>query len=260
MADTPNGPHAGRTALVTGAGRGIGRSIALRLARDGALVAVHYGANREAATEVVDTIEQAGGQAFAVQADVRSVDAIAAMFTILDDEFRARTGSNGIDILVNNAGVGTGMKTLEQTTEEDFDLLFDTNFKALFFVTQHAVRRLRDGGKVVNVSSLSTRGAMAALPAYAASKTPVNSFTLSLAQQLGVRGISVNAVLPGMVATDLTTELQRNPAAMEAVIKACVFGRPGQPDDIAGAVAALISNDSGWITGQLVEVTGGARL
>jgi 3-oxoacyl-[acyl-carrier protein] reductase len=260
MSDTNPKPHSGRTALVTGAGRGIGRAIALRLARDGALVAVHYGANRDAAIDVVRMIEEGGGQAFAIQADVRSVDAIAAMFATLDDQLQARTGSTGIDILINNAGVGTGMKTLEQTTEADFDLLFDTNFKGLFFVTQHAVPRLRDGGKVVNVSSLSTRGAMAALPAYAASKTPINSFTLSLAQQLGPRGISVNAVLPGMVATDLTAELQRNPAAMEAVIRACAFGRPGQPDDIAGAVAALLSDDSGWITGQLIEVTGGARM
>jgi 3-oxoacyl-[acyl-carrier protein] reductase len=251
---------AGSSALVTGAGRGIGRAIACRLARDGALVAVHYGSSHDAAMGVVDSIERSGGQAFVLQADLRSVDAIAAMFELLDDELQARTGSSKFDILVNNAGVGTGMKRLEETTEADFDLLFDTNFKGLFFVTQQAVPRMRDGGKIVNVSSLSTRGAMAALPAYAASKIPINSFTLSLAQALGPRGIAVNAVLPGMVVTDLTNDLRRNPTAMEAVVKACAFGRAGQPDDIAGAVSALMSPDCSWITGQLIEVTGGSRL
>jgi NAD(P)-dependent dehydrogenase (short-subunit alcohol dehydrogenase family) len=253
-------PLAGKTALVTGAARGIGRAIALRLARDGALVAVHYGNSRQAAEDVVASIGQAGGAAFAVQADVRSVAAIAAMFDVLDAEFTARTGSNRIDILVNNAGVGTGMMRLEDTTEEAFDLLFDTNFKGLFFVTKHAVPRLRDGGKVVNVSSTSTRGAMAALPAYAASKTPINSFTLSLAEALGPRRIAVNAVLPGLVETDLTTHLRSNPVALEASVRSCAFGRTGQPEDISGAVALLVSPDAGWINGQIIEVSGGARL
>jgi 3-oxoacyl-[acyl-carrier protein] reductase len=250
----------GTTALVTGAGRGIGRAIALRLAAGGALVAVHYGASRDAADEVVSTILRAGGQAFPVQADVRSVDAIAAMFDALDAELVRRTGSNRFDVLVNNAGVGTGMMRLEDTTEADFDLLFDTNFKGLFFVTKYAVPRLRDGGRIVNISSLAARGANPGLPAYAASKLPINSFTLSMAQALGPRRIAVNAVAPGMVETDLTAQLQANPAAMEAVVKACAFGRAGQPDDIASVVAALVSPDCGWINGQIIEATGGSRL
>jgi NAD(P)-dependent dehydrogenase (short-subunit alcohol dehydrogenase family) len=251
--------HEGKTALVTGAGRGIGRAIAMRLARDGALVAVHYGNSKGAAEEVVASIEKEGGKAFAVQCDVRSVAAIEAMFGVLDNEFQARAGTDKIDILVNNAGVG-GAASFEETTEEQFDLLFDTNIKGLFFVSKYAIPRLRDGGKVVNISSTSTRGAMAPLPAYAASKSPINSITLSMAQLLGPRKITVNAILPGLVETDLTAELRANPAALVASVKACVFGRAGQPDDIAGAVAAIISPDSGWITGQIIEVSGGARL
>jgi NAD(P)-dependent dehydrogenase (short-subunit alcohol dehydrogenase family) len=253
-------PLKGKTALVTGAGRGIGRAIALRLAREGALVAVHYGNSKGAAEEVVGAIEAAGGSAFAVQADVRSVAAIKALFETLDREFTARSGDSKIDILINNAGVGTGMLSIADTTEADFDYLFDTNIKGLFFVCQQALPRLRDGGKVVNVSSLSSRGAMPALAAYAASKTPINSLTLSFAALLGPRNIAVNAVLPGLVVTDLTTHLTSNPELLQRSVSTVAFGRAGQPEDIAGAVWLLVSPDAGWITGQLIEVTGGARL
>jgi NAD(P)-dependent dehydrogenase (short-subunit alcohol dehydrogenase family) len=250
----------GKTALVTGGSRGIGRAIAERLARDGALVAVHYGNNRGAADEVIAGIESAGGKAFAVQADVRSVSAIAAMFETLDKAFTERTGSNGIDILVNNAGVGAGMGPIEKMTEEVFDNLFDTNVKGLFFTSQQAMPRLRDGGFVVNVSSLSTRGANPMLAAYAGSKIPGNSFTLSLAAALAPRKIAVNAVLPGLVLTDLSGELQKNKEVLDAVVSQVAFGRAGLPVDVANAVAMLVSPDCTWITGQLIEVTGGARL
>ena len=253
-------PLAGKTALVTGAARGIGRAIALRLSRDGALVAVHYGNSRSAADDVVAAIENEGGKAFSVQCDVRSVAAIESMFATLDQEFEARTGSSNIDILINNAGIGTGSMAFEDTTEEAFDLLFDTNIKGLFFVSKHAISRLRDHGRVVNISSLSSRGAMPGLAAYAASKTPINSVTLSLAALLGPRKITVNAILPGLVETDLTTHLTSNPDTLAMLVKNCVFGRAGQPDDIAGAVAILVSPDAGWITGQLIEATGGARM
>lgn len=253
-------PLQGKTALVTGAGRGIGRAIALRLAREGALVAVHYGSSADAAADVVKSIEQTGGQAFAVQADVRSVAAIESMYGQLDREFETRAGSSRIDILVNNAGAGTGSMGFEETTEEAFDLLFDVNVKGFFFVAKGAISRLRDGGKVVNISSASTRGAMPALAAYAASKTPINSLTLSLAALLGPRQIAVNAILPGLVETDLTTHLTSDPQMREMLVKNCVFGRVGQPEDIASTVALLLSPDSGWITGQIIEATGGARL
>lgn len=250
----------GKTALVTGASRGIGRAIAERLARDGALVAVHYGASRAAADATVAAITAAGGQAFAIGADVRSVDAIKTMFTELDTALNARTGAARLDILVNNAGVGAGFGPIAATTEATFDNLFDTNFKGLFFMTQQALPRLRDGGHVVNISSLSSRGGHPMLAAYAASKIPINSFTQALAVELGPRQIAVNAVLPGLVLTDLTEHLQQNPALLESSVKTVAFGRAALPVDIANVVGALVGGDLNWITGQLLEATGGARL
>lgn len=250
----------GKTALVTGASRGIGRAIALRLGREGALVAVHYGSSRGAAAEVVSTIEAEGGQAFAVKADVRSVTEIVAMFKIIDAELASRAGSSMIDILVNNAGVGGGLATIEDTTEEMYDQLFSVNFKGLFFVSQQALPRLRDGGRVINISSHSTRGAQPMLAAYAASKSPINSLTLSLGKALGPRKITVNAVLPGLVETDLTEQLTSNPSLLESIVKEVAFGRVGQPEDIADVIVMLVSPNSGWITGELIVAAGGARL
>jgi len=249
----------GRSALVTGAGRGIGRAIAIQLAEAGALVAVHYGANRSAAEVVAQHIVARGGSAFAVGADISSVKAIASLFETLDAEFKVRAGDAGIDILVNNAGVGGGMP-IEQTSAEAFDEMFAVNVRGLFFVCQQAVTRLRDGGRVIIISSSSTRGAMPSLPAYAMSKIPGNSLTQSLAAALGPRQITVNALLPGYVETDLTAHLRANPAAMAHIIGETALGRTGQPQDIADAVALLVSPQSGWITGQLIEVSGGSRL
>jgi NAD(P)-dependent dehydrogenase (short-subunit alcohol dehydrogenase family) len=249
----------GKTALVTGAGRGIGRAIAEMLAADGALVAVHYGHAKEAAEDVVARIIAAGGQAFAIGADLARVANIADLFDRLASEWTQRTGSPALDILINNAGAGSHGR-IDQTTEEAFDAVFNINVKSLFFCLQHGIPRLRDGGRVINVSSLSSRGAMPALAAYAATKTAVNSLTKSAAAQLGPRGITVNAVAPGMVDTDLVAELKKDAAMVRAVISQTALGRIGEPDDVAGAVAMLVSSRSGWITGQIIEVSGGARL
>jgi 3-oxoacyl-[acyl-carrier protein] reductase len=250
----------GRTALVTGAGRGIGKAVALRLGRDGATVAVHFGQSRAGAEAVVREIVADGGHAFCLQADLRSIAAITTLFDELDSAFISRCGSPQLDILVNNAGVGTGMTSIGDTSEEIYDYLFDVNTKSLFFVTRQAIPRLCDGGHVINISSMATRGAMPALAAYAASKAPINSLTLSFAAALGPRKISVNAILPGLVETDLTTQLTQNPSMMQAFLAQVAFSRIGQPADIANAVALLVSPDAGWITGQLIEVSGGARL
>jgi 3-oxoacyl-[acyl-carrier protein] reductase len=255
-----NKPLDGEVALVTGAGRGIGRAIALRLGRDGATVAVHYGSSRAGAEAVVRDIEAAHGRAFAVQADLSCVSAIKAMFDTLDRELAARGTSPQIDILVNNAGVGAGNVPIAEITAAMFDGLFAVNTRSVFFVTQQSLSRLRDGGHVINISSLVTRGAMPAFAAYAASKAPVNSLTLSFAAALGPRRIAVNALLPGLVETDLTTGLTANPQMLKAVLAQTAFGRMGQPEDIANAVALLVSPDAGWITGQIIEVSGGTRL
>ncbi len=249
----------GKTALVTGAGRGIGRAIARQIASEGALVAVHYGASVQAALETVRLIEEDGGEAFTVQADVRSVAEIAAMFEVLDKAFATRTGGRDIDILVNNAGAGASL-SIAQTDEEAFDRVFSINVKGLFFVSQQALPRMRPGGRVINISSLTARGQMMDRAAYGASKLAVNSLTQSFAQLLGPQNITVNAIMPGLIETDLVAELMKNPAVVDAIVKQTALGRTGKPTDIASAVSLLLSDEAGWITGQCIEVTGGARL
>lgn len=252
-------PLAGKVALVTGASRGIGRAIALQLGKEGALVAVHYGSSPAGADEVVDMIEAEGGNAFAVGADLSRAETIGPMYEAVDRELEARTGTAKIDILVNNAGVG-GVIPIEQTSVEAFDAMFAVNARALFFVCQQALPRLRDGGRIIIISSSATRGAKAGLPAYAMSKIPANSLTQSLAAAVGPRQITVNALLPGYVETDLTTELRANPAIVSHIVGETALGRPGQPQDIASVVSLLVSPKSGWITGQLIETSGGSRL
>ena len=249
----------GKIALVTGAGRGIGSAIARRLARDGALVVVHYGRSKHAAEDVVAEIRASGGRAFALGAEFSQVSNIAGLFEELDVALTDRTGSSGLDVLINNAGMGSHGR-IDATSETAFDEVFAINVKSLFFCLQYAMPRLRDGGRVVNISSLSSRGAMPNLAAYAASKTAVNSLTQSAAAQLGPRGITVNAVAPGMVDTDLVADLKKDEALVRSIVAATAMGRIGEPDDVAGAVSLLVSPSAGWITGQIIEVSGGARI
>ena len=249
----------GKIALITGAGRGIGSAIARRLARDGALVVVHYGRSKHAAEDVVAEIRASGGRAFALGAEFSQVSNIAGLFEELDVALTDRTGSSGLDVLINNAGMGSHGR-IDATSETAFDEVFAINVKSLFFCLQYAMPRLRDGGRVVNISSLSSRGAMPNLAAYAASKTAVNSLTQSAAAQLGPRGITVNAVAPGMVDTDLVADLKKDEALIRSIVAATAMGRIGEPDDVADAVSLLVSPSAGWITGQIIEVSGGARI
>lgn len=246
-----------KTALVTGASRGIGRAIAERLARDGAVTAVHYGQNAKAAGEVVEAITQAGGRAFSVQADVRKVADGAALFEAADAGFRER-GVTGLDILVNNAGVAS-FESFSEATEASFDDLFDTNVKGLFFVTQHALGRLRDGGRIINLSSLVARAHFPAIPAYAATKGAVDTLTRHLAAELGARAITVNAVAPGAIDTDMSAWL-RSEDGRATAFSIQALQRVGNPGDIASVVAFLAGPDSGWITGQKIEASGGSKL
>ncbi|HKM56005.1 MAG TPA: SDR family oxidoreductase [Isosphaeraceae bacterium] len=249
----------GKIAVVTGASRGIGRAIALRLARDGALVCVNYHSNTEAAQSLVREIQSAGGDAFALQADVSSVAQLGRFFEALDTELTARRGDRGFDILVNNAGVAVAGRTAK-STEADFDRVFTTNVKGPFFVTQHAIPRLRDGGRVINVSSNLSRRPMPQYTAYSMTKGAIDTFTLALAAELGRRGITVNALAPGLTATDMNAELRANPNAERAFSSTTALGRIGSVEDLASAASLLASPDAGWITGQYVEASGGLGL
>lgn len=248
----------GKAALVTGASRGIGRAIAIRLAADGALVAVHYGQRREGAKETVRMIEAAGGAAFTLGTDVTRPDAIKTLFSELTTELAAR-GHEAIDVLVNNVGIGGG-GSITAMTEADFDRLFATNVKGTFLVTQQALPHLRDGGRVINISSMVSLAAYPGSIAYAMTKAALNSFTLSLAADLAKRGITVNAVAPGATATDFIAPLLADAKAAAFYAKAAALGRIGEPAEIAGVVAFLASADGGWVTGQIIQASGGMHL
>jgi NAD(P)-dependent dehydrogenase (short-subunit alcohol dehydrogenase family) len=249
----------GKVALVTGASRGIGRGIAERLARDGALVAVNFAGHAEAAGATVAAIEAGGGAAFAVQAEIGTPEATAALFTALDAEVERRTGEARLDILVNNAGVAV-FGTFRETSLDDFDRLFRVNVRGTFLVTQAALPRLRDGGKIVNISSNATRLALGEIAVYTVSKAAVDMLTRILARELGPRRITVNSVAPGWVATDGNASVRQDPAATREIEGMTALGRFGQPADVAEVVHFLVTPPGAWVTGQSVEASGGYRL
>jgi NAD(P)-dependent dehydrogenase (short-subunit alcohol dehydrogenase family) len=247
----------GKVAVVTGGSRGIGRAIAERLAADGALVCVNYRANAEAAAEVVHSIESAGGEAFALQADVGTISELSAFFEALDAELTARRGDRGFDILVNNAGVSGGSIT---TTEADFDRVFATNVKGPFFTTQHALSRIKDGGRIINVSSNLSRHPMARGLSYCMTKAAIDNFTVGLAGEVGPRGITVNTLAPGLTRTELNTATRAIPGVEDLFSSITALGRIGEVDDIARAAAFLASPDASWVTGVYLEASGGLGL
>lgn len=249
---------AGKTALVTGGSRGIGRAIALALGRRGAHVAVHYNAQVGAADEVVGKIQAAGGQAWAVQADLADPHAAAGLAYDTRAALRERTGAEGLDILVNNAGIGLRAR-LPEVTPQDFDRVLQVNLKTPFFLIQHCLPFLRDGGRIINISSMGTRAAYPEMSVYAPAKAGLEALTLLLASDLGARGITVNAVLPGATATDLN-QRARDPELSRVIAQSIALGRVGQPEDIADIVAFLASDEGRWITGQRIDATGGQRL
>lgn len=251
-------PLQGKTALVTGGSRGIGRSIAKALAADGATVAVHYGRNRDAADSVVADITSAGGVAFAVGADLAKKGAAQALFSALDPELVKRNGAARFDILVNNAGIAPFVD-FANTTEEVMDEIYAVNVRSLFFVTQEAVKRLNDNGRIISTTSIVVRTPFPAVAAYSMLKAPVDNITKSLAVELGSRGITVNAVAPGVIATDMAEFAHT--ADGEAFVKSKqALQRVGQPEDVADVVAFLAGPRGRWVTGETIEVGGGSGL
>ncbi|MFD9485034.1 SDR family oxidoreductase [Streptomyces sp. NPDC059991] len=255
---TSTGRLSDRTALVTGGSRGIGRAISLRLAAEGALVAVHYGHRTEAAEEAVAEIEAAGGRAFALRAELGVPGDAEALWTAFDKGLSEYGARPGLDILVNNAGI-TLPKRIGDVSEEEYDRLFAINVKAPFFVIQQGLGRLRDGGRIINISSGVTRIAMPNISAYSMTKGALDTLTLALAPELGTRGITVNAVAPGFTYTEINPTL-KVPEVLDAYAATSVFNRIGRPSDIADVVAFVASDDARWVTGQWLDATGGAHI
>lgn len=249
----------GKIALVTGASRGIGRGIALRLAQEGAIIAVHYGRRRNEAEEVVDKIVQNAGEAFTIGADLSTLDGIHGLFAKSDEALRKRTGDNRFDILVNNAGIGQ-MVSLDETTEQSFDEVMNINVKAPLFVTQQALLRLKDGGRIINLSSFVTRAASPSVFTYSVSKGAVDTLTRVLAKQLGHRNITVNAIQPGIINTEMNAGTLQDPLGQKFAASLSTFNRWGEPEDVADIAAFLASSDSRWVTGQWIDASGGSHL
>ncbi|MCK9895442.1 SDR family oxidoreductase [Frankia sp. AgB32] len=247
------------TALVTGSSRGIGRATALRLAADGALVAVHYATNGDAARETVALIEKDGGRAFAVRAELGVPGDVHELFLGLERGLRERTGEAVLDILVNNAGATTPAGVApEEVTAEELDRLFAVNARAPFLIVQRALGLLRDGGRIINISSGLTRFANPEQVAYAMTKGAVEQITLHFARHLASRGITVNTVAPGI--TNNGSPLFDIPEAVEQMARLSAFGRVGDASDVADVVAFLASRDGRWVTGSFVDASGGTLL
>jgi NAD(P)-dependent dehydrogenase (short-subunit alcohol dehydrogenase family) len=246
---------AAKTALVTGASRGIGRAIAKRLAADGALVAVHYGSDEAAAKETVALIEGMGGRAFAVRARFGADAAVDRLF----DGLITGLAGRGLDILVNNAGIGSG-SSIGQLTPEEFARLLAVNVSTPLFVTQRALPLLNDGGRIINIGSAASRFAVSTQLGYTITKAALESMAPSLANELGRRGITVNTVAPGAVRTDLTAHYTSIPEVLAGLEAITALGRLGEPEDVADVVGFLAGPQGRLVTGQTVDVSGGTYL
>jgi NAD(P)-dependent dehydrogenase (short-subunit alcohol dehydrogenase family) len=248
-----------KIAIVTGGSRGLGRSTVLSLARRGVGSIFTYHANRAEAEKVVGLVAEAGRKAVALQLDTGDVRAFDP-FVQRVREALAELGADRFDYLVNNAGTSLH-KAFDQTTEEELDRLYNVHFKGVFFLTQKLLPLLGDGGRIVNISSGLARFTNPGSSAYGSMKGAVEVLTRYLAKELGPRGIAVNTVAPGAIATDFSGGMVRdNPEVNRRVAEMTALGRAGQPDDIGPMIAALLSDDNRWINGQRIEVSGGMAL
>ncbi len=249
-----------RIALITGASRGLGKDMALRLAQTGCDIIITYQSKLEEANGVVAQIKQMGQKATALQLDVGHIkgfdEFIDKLQAVLNQEF----GSEKLDILINNAGVGATIP-IAQVTEEDFDRLVNIHFKGVYFLTQKVLPILNDNGHIINISSGTTRFANPGYSVYASAKSAIETFTRYLAKEVGARGITANVLAPGAIETDFNgATIRNNPQVKGYIASNTALGRVGQAEDIGGIIAFLCSSDAKWINGQRIEASGGVFL
>ncbi|MEU0936391.1 SDR family oxidoreductase [Embleya sp. NPDC005971] len=245
----------GKTALVTGASRGIGQAIAARLAANGAVVIVHFGTDEAGAKATVEEIERAGGSAFAVGARLGVDDDVETLFAGVE----AGLAGRALDILVNNAAAAPA-GPLGVTTRAEFDHLFAVNVRAVYFTIERALPLFRDGGRIVSISSVATRMASPSQTSFAMTKAAVETMSRTLANQLGSRGITVNAVAPGATRTATNGSFFEAPGLTDLITATTALDRLGAPEDVADVVAFLASDAARWITGHVIDASGGLFL
>lgn len=249
-----------KIAVVTGATRGIGQAIAVTLAGRGHRVVVTHRGPAEAAARTVELVEAVGGEAAALSLDVTAVDTFADFADALRATTVERWGTDRIDVLVNNAGIGL-FDRLEDLTPDRFDALVATNLRGPVFLLQAVLPLLRDGGRVLNISTSLTRHVSPGTSIYAASKAALEVASRSLASELGARGIRINTIAPGPTATDFNGGAMRDEPELRSILASqTALGRVGLPEEIADAAAALVSDDLRWLTAERIEVSGGALL
>ncbi|WP_338662408.1 SDR family oxidoreductase [Pararoseomonas sp. SCSIO 73927] len=247
------------TSLVTGGSRGLGRNTAISIARHGGDVIFTYRSGADDARAVAAEIEALGRRAVALQLEVGDIPAIGAFVEQVRSALQTM-GRDSLDHLVNNAGHGE-MAAFAETTEAQFDRLFNVHVKGVFFLTQALLPLLADGGRIVNFSTGLTRVSAPGFSAYSAAKGAVEIMTLYMAKELGVRGITANTIAPGAIETDfLGGAVRDTPEYNEAFARIIALGRVGVPDDVGPAIASLLSPDNRWITAQRIEVSGGQNI
>jgi NAD(P)-dependent dehydrogenase (short-subunit alcohol dehydrogenase family) len=248
-----------KVAVITGSSRGLGAATAKRLARDGFFVVVNYVRSQKDGEDVLRDIRQAGGRGALVQGDVSNVGGIRSFLEAVDAALKRESLPASVDVLVANAGVLIS-KPFAETTEADFDSLFDTNVKGVFFLIQAALPRMRDNGRIVTLSSGLSRFANPMYTAYSATKGAIDVMTRILAQELGARGITVNSIAPGAVDTDMNASWIRSDAGRTMLLARQAIKKIATAPDIADAIAFLAGPDSRWVTAQRIEASGGSSL
>ncbi len=249
-----------KIAIVTGGSRGLGKNMALHLAKKGIDVILTYNSKLAEANEVVTQIEQAGGKAVALQLNVGDSKSFAAFTEQVKAALKNTWNTERFDFLVNNAGIGVHASFAE-TTEEQFDQLLNIHLKGAFFLTQKLLPVINDGGRIINISSGLARFALPGYSAYATMKGGIETLTKYMAKELGPRGIAVNVVAPGAIETDFGGGAVRDNAQLNQFVAAqTALGRAGLPDDIGGVIASLLSEDNRWVNGQRIEASGGMFL